>query len=91
MAVFVQRDGNLQLIAADNAAGRMEEVEMANLFFRVKRSLNCQGTHMACVGEYRFVRGMAKPQVEFGLPAPCRCLVRNGFQSVSLMSVRVFA
>ncbi|BCU47147.1 hypothetical protein CIAM_06680 [Citrobacter amalonaticus] len=64
---------------------------MANIVLRIKWPLNRQGTDVACVREHRFVRGMAKPQVEYGLPAPCRCLVRKGFQSVSLLSVRVFA
>lgn len=64
---------------------------MANIVLRIKRPLNRQGTDVVCASEHRSMRGMAKPQVEFGLPAPCWCLVRNGIQSVSLIRVRVFA
>ena len=91
MAAGVKVSANCQLITADDAAGRVKQIEVTGLFFRVKRALNCQWTMMTRRGEHRFVPGAGKMQFQFGLPASCECLVRNRVQSVSPISMRVFA
>lgn len=91
MAVFVERDGNMKLIPANDPRRWMQQIEVADVLFRVKRALNCQWTMMTRRGEHRFVPGAGKMQFQFGLPASCECLVRNRVQSVSPISMRVFA
>lgn len=91
MAVFVECDGNMKLISANDPRRWMQQIEVTDLLFRVKRTLNRQWTMMTRRGEHRFVPGAGKMQIQFGLPAPCECLVRNRVQSVSLISMRVFA
>lgn len=91
MAVFVECDGNMKLIPANDPRRWMQQIEVADVFFRVKRALNCQWTMMTRRGEHRFVPGAGKMQFQFGLPASCECLVRNRVQSVSPISMRVFA
>jgi len=91
MAVFVECDGNMKLIPANDPRRWMQQIEVADVLFRVKRALNCQWTMMTRRGEHRFVPGAGKMQFQFGLPASCECLVRNRVQSVSPISMRVFA
>lgn len=91
MAVFVERYGDMELISADDPRRWMKQIKMADVFFGVKWALNRQWTMMTRRGEHRFVPGAGKMQIQFGLPAPCECLVRNRVQSVSLISMRVFA
>ena len=69
----------------------MKQIEVADVLFRVKRALNCQWTLMTRRGEHRVVPSAGEMQIQFGLPAPWECLVRNRVQSVSLISMRVFA
>ena len=91
MAVFVERYGDMELISADDPRRWMKQIKMADVFFGVKWALNRQWTMMTRRGEHRFVPGAGKMQSQFGLPAPCECLVRNRVQSVSPISMRVFA
>ena len=91
MAVFVERDGNMKLIPSNDSRRWMQQIEMTDVLFRVKRALDRQWTMMTRRGQHRFVPGAGKVQIQFGLPAPCECLVRNRIQSVSLISMRVFA
>ena len=69
MAIGINGRANGELIAADDAAGRMKQIEVAGLCFGIKRALNGEGTDMATGGERGFPAEKLKLEVQRGLPA----------------------
>lgn len=73
MAIGINGRANGELIAADDAAGRMKQIEVAGLCFGIKRALNGEGTDMATGGERGFPAEKLKLEVQRGLPAFLFC------------------
>ena len=69
MAPGIHRRANGELIAADDTAGRMKQIEVTGLFFGIKRALNGEGTDMTTGGERGFPAEKLKLEVQRGLPA----------------------
>ena len=53
---------NCQLITADDAAGRVKQIEVTGLFFRVKRALDGQRADVLAAG-------LLKAEIQRSLPA----------------------
>ena len=69
MAIGINGRANGELIAADDAAGRMKQIEVAGLFFGIKRTLNGKWPGVTRGMEEGFLRGMTKLEGKRGLPA----------------------
>lgn len=66
MAIGLNRGADGEFIAADDTAGRMKQVEVAGLFFGIKRTLNGEGTDMTTGGERCFPAEKLKAEVQRG-------------------------
>ena len=60
---------NCQLITADDAAGRVKQIEVTGLFFRVKRALDGQRADVLGAGENGLASGLLKAEIQRSLPA----------------------
>ncbi len=60
---------NCQLITADDAAGRVKQIEVTGLFFRVKRALDGQRADVLGAGENGLAAGLLKAEIQRSLPA----------------------
>lgn len=69
MAIGLNRGADGEFIAADDTAGRMKQIEVAGLFFGIKRTLNGEWTDMTTGGERCFPAKKLKAEVQRGLPA----------------------
>ncbi len=69
MAAGGKLRANCQLITADDAAGRVKQIEVTGLFFRVKRALDGQRADVLGAGENGLAAGPVKAEIQRGLPA----------------------
>ena len=69
MAAGVKVGANCQLITADDATGRVKQIEVTGLFFRVKRALDGQRADVLGAGENGLASGLLKAEIQRSLPA----------------------
>ncbi|MNP04528.1 hypothetical protein D3C76_964450 [compost metagenome] len=74
MAIRGQFDRNIQRIAADNSAGRMQQIEMTGFVFGIKRALNGKRADVSRRVQNGFFRGVTKLQCKRCLPAFIRVI-----------------
>ncbi len=86
---------NCQLITADDAAGRVKQIEVTGLFFRVKRALDGQRADVLGAGENGLAAGLLKAEIQRGLPAflsggntvPCNVAPLQNQDKTAAMSI----
>ncbi len=86
---------NCQLITADDAAGRVKQIEVTGLFFRVKRALDGQRADVLGAGENGLAAGLLKAEIQRSLPAflsggntvPCNVAPLQNQDKTAAMSI----
>jgi hypothetical protein len=69
----VNLKAQMQAIAADHAAGGVQDVGMANVTFGIERALHRQRAALRAAGKHGFGATLCETELQFGLPGGSCC------------------